>query len=74
MLVGVGDRELHSSIEAASDVAAEELGLERLGVRVAGVEADYFAAPRLVPGVRDHKSLAYNLRASRTFSTFASSH
>ena len=56
-LVGVGDRELH-----ANDVVHER-GQERLGVRVADVEADHLAAPGLVHGVRDHKALAYNLRA-----------
>jgi hypothetical protein len=48
--------------EAASDVAAEELGPERLGVRLADVEADNLAPRGLVHGVRDHNALAYNLR------------
>jgi hypothetical protein len=45
-LVGVGDRELH-----ANDAPAER-GQERIGVRVADVEADHLAAPGLEHGVR----------------------
>jgi len=56
--VSLADRELHADA-AASDAAADELGPERPGVRLADVEADYLSAPGLVHGVRDHKALAY---------------
>jgi hypothetical protein len=54
-LVGVGDRELH-----AND-AAPERGQERIGVRVADVEADHLAAPDLERA--NDQRVAYNLRA-----------
>jgi hypothetical protein len=66
-LVGVGDRELH-----AND-AEPERGQERIGVRVADVEADHLAAPGLEHGVCDQRRSRTTCAPSRTLSTLASS-
>ena len=66
-LVGVGDRELH-----AND-AEPERGQERIGVRVADVEADHLAAPGLEHGVRATRRSRTTCAPSRTLSTLASS-
>ena len=69
--VRVGDGQLHAD-QAARDQAAEELGPERLGLRLADVEADDLPPAGLVHGVRDHHALLTTRPPSRTFSTLAS--
>jgi hypothetical protein len=55
--VPVADGQLHPN-QAARNEAAQELAPERLGLRGADVEADDFAPPSLVNGMRDHDALA----------------
>jgi hypothetical protein len=61
----------YTAIEAAT---AEERGLERLGVRLADVEADCPAAPGLGAAFATPRHSRTTFAPSRTFSTFASSH
>src|SRR3954468_8524351 len=49
--MSVGDRQLHTD-EAALDQAAQKVGPERLGLRLADVDREDLAAARLVDAVR----------------------
>jgi hypothetical protein len=55
--------------EAASDVAAEELGPERLGVRLADVEADNLAPRVSCTACATTTHSQYTCAMPRTFST-----
>jgi hypothetical protein len=55
--VGVGDGELDAD-QPARDERPEELAPERLGLRLADIEADDLPPARLMHGVRDHDRLA----------------
>ena len=68
----VADGELDAD-EAAGDEAAQELGPERLGLRLADVQADDLPAPGLVHAhARPRRALRWTRPPSRTFSIFAS--
>src|SRR4051812_38934180 len=58
----IADRQLHAD-QAARDQASEELAPERLGLRLADVQADDLASAGLVNGVRDHDRLARDAAA-----------
>src|SRR3954462_7277528 len=58
----VADRELDAD-QAARDERAQELAPERLGLRLADVEADDLPAPRLVDRVGDNDALARDAAA-----------
>ena len=60
--VRVADGQLHAD-QAARDEAAQELAPERLGLRLADVQADDLAPAGLVHGVRDHDALALHAAA-----------
>jgi hypothetical protein len=55
-LVGVGDDELHAA-QAARDQRLEELAPERLGLRLADVDAEDLPPTRLVHAVGNHHAL-----------------
>ena len=61
--VRVADGELRRRPGRARRATAQELAPERLGLRLADVEADDLAAAGLVHGVRDHDALARDAAA-----------